>query len=41
MVPECGVTISESGRTKSGGRDFFSKFGRHSQQNYKSLIVNY
>ena len=40
MIPEVGVTISEAGRTKSGGKDFFSKFGKHSQANYKALIVN-
>ncbi len=40
MFPECGVTISEGGKTKNGGKDFFSKFGKHSHANYKSLIVN-
>ena len=35
MNPECGVTLKENSKYKTGGKDFFKKYNRYSIENFE------
>ncbi|MCQ2817435.1 MAG: hypothetical protein MJ252_09240 [archaeon] len=41
IVPEVGVTITENAETKTGGKDFFLRFNKYSDEKFMQTLKNY